>query len=75
MPATLLQKMNEFDELAHRASALGFTLDAKASGPLQSVYHNVSYLVTKDDILILHTKDEYLVRAYIQLMEFVSVTN
>jgi hypothetical protein len=73
--ATLLAQQQEFDQLAHRASALGFTLQAGCKGPIPDALFHTTYLVTKDDILVLHTDDSTFVRAYFQLLEMIHEIN
>jgi len=73
--ATMLAKQQEFDELAHRASALGLTLQAGCKGPIPDALFHTTYLVTKDDILILHTDDDVFIKAYLNLMEMIHEIN
>jgi len=73
--ATMLAKQQEFDELAHRASALGFGLQAATAGTIPDALFHVQYVVTKDDIMILHTDDAFFLKAYIQLMEMIHEVN
>lgn len=74
--ATVLEKMQEFDQLAHRASALGMGLDAHTpEGPIEDALYHTTYFVTKDDCLIVATRSTAIVNAYIELMEMISKIN
>lgn len=73
--ANILAVAQEVDQLSHRMSAMGFQLEARTHGPIEKCLDRVSYVVSKDDIIVLHTTDRHFVNAYITLLELVTECN
>jgi hypothetical protein len=65
----LIAHAAEVDELAHRASAMGFDLDAKAEGKIEDALFNIHYIVSKDSVIVMATNDQTWVRQFIILLE------